>query len=241
MKAIILAAGSGRRIKIHKPKGMLNIASQPLSNYSIRNLRASGIKDITVVTGYHSEIYEKHFMFDADINLVYNPEYANSGSLYSLYVGIKDLDEDVIVLDSDILYNWDEFNDFIHNESRNAVFATNVPDGRTDACYVKTGYSDVLVKISKNINSLGIRPEESAWEHIGITKVSGHSLAEIRTYAEEKFLQAGDLQHEYDYAFESISTKFDVVKYKDYIWSEADDNQQLEYMVSVVYPKITLP
>ena len=37
MKAIILAAGSGRRLRIHKPKGMLNIGGKPLIEYSINN------------------------------------------------------------------------------------------------------------------------------------------------------------------------------------------------------------
>ena len=240
MKAIILAAGSGRRLKIHKPKGMLNIGSKHLIDYSIKNLRASGVERFTVVTGYQSEFYENHFIFDDDVNLVHNSEHANSGSLYSLYVGIKDEEEDVIILDSDILYNWEELNDFFNNPHRNAIFATNVPDGRTDACYVKTDYSDTLVKISKNMNTLGLRSEDPLWEHIGITKVSAIALSEIRAYAEEKFIESGDLQHEYDYAFESIDVKFKVLKYKDYIWAEADDNQQLQYMVSVVYPKITL-
>jgi len=241
MKAIILAAGSGRRLKIHKPKGMLNIGSKPLIDYSVKNLRASGIDRIKIVTGYQSEFYNKHYIFDDSVNLVHNREYANSGSLYSLYVGITDEDEDVVILDSDILYNWNEVNEFINSPHRNSIFATNVPEGRTDACYLKTDYSDTLVKISKNMNTLGLRGEDTLWEHIGITKVSGSALAEIRAYAEDKFLESGDLQHEYDYAFESIETKFNVLKYKDYIWAEADDNQQLQYMVSVVYPKITIP
>jgi choline kinase len=52
---IILAAGSGRRLKIHKPKGLLNIGAKPLIEYSIENLASAGVSEVYVVTGFASE------------------------------------------------------------------------------------------------------------------------------------------------------------------------------------------
>jgi choline kinase len=240
MKAIILAAGSGRRLRIHKPKGMLNIGGKPLIDYSINNLKRAGIEDILVVTGFKSELYENHFMFNENVNLIHNPEYANSGSLYSLYLALKHIGHtDVVVLDSDIIYNWDEFSQFIHAENKNAVFTTNVPDNRHDACYIESDLSDCLVKISKNINTIR-QTDDQPWEHIGIVKSSMQSIDELLKYAEDLFAKTGTIDHEYDYAFESIPTQYHIERYVDYVWSEVDDNEQLAYLSSVIYPKITL-
>jgi len=240
MKAIILAAGSGRRLRIHKPKGMLNIGGKPLIQHSINNLKRAGINEILIVTGFKSDIYENYFMFDENVNLIHNPEYGNSGSLYSLYLALKhSSNSDVVILDSDIIYNWDEFSEFIHSENKNSIFATNVPENRHDACYVETDLSEKLVKISKNINTIR-QSDDQPWEHIGIVKSSAKAASEIISYAESLIEKTGSIDHEYDYAFESIETQYHIEKYVDYVWTEVDDNEQLAYLSSVVYPKITL-
>ena len=241
MTGIILAAGSGRRLRIHKPKGMLNIGGKPLIDYSIKNLERVGVNEIFIITGFKSEVYEHHFLFRENVHLIHNSEYANCGSLYSLYLALKRIDDDVVILDSDILYNYDEFSEFMRADHSNSVLATNVPDGRHDACYCQSDLSDNLVKISKNIHYINLREDETPWEYIGITKCSRAALLQIRNYAENKFSSTGNLDHEYDYVFESIETPYRVLRYPDYVWSEADDNVQLEYMSSVVYPKITIP
>jgi choline kinase len=241
MTGIILAAGSGRRLRIHKPKGMLNIGGRPLIEYSIRNLIKAGVENIIVVTGYKSEIYEEHFMFDDRINLVHNPEYANCGSLQSLYIGLQRVEnDDVVILDSDIIYNWDEFSEFMQDDHMSALLATDVPEGRHDACYIKSDLSDNLEKVSKNINYVNLKEDETPWEYIGITKSSKQSVPLLIKYAENLFSATGHLDHEYDYAFESINEKYKILRYPEYIWSEADDNIQLEHMTSIIYPKITL-
>ena len=241
MTGIILAAGSGRRLRIHKPKGMLNIGGKPLIEYSIKNLVKAGVNNIIIVTGFKSEVYEEWFMFDDRVNLVHNPEYANCGSLYSLYIGLKRAEnDDVVILDSDIIYNWDEFSEFMQDKHKNSMLATNVPEGRHDACYIKTDLSDNLEKVSKNINYVNLKEDEKSWEYIGITKSSAQSIPLIIDYADNLFSSTGNLDHEYDYAFESIDQKYKVLRYLDYIWTEADDNIQLDYMTSIIYPKITL-
>ena len=240
MKAIILAAGSGKRIKIHKPKGFINIAGKYLIDYSIDNLLKIGVSEIIIVTGYYNEMYKNYFNSNEKVRLIFNPEYSSSGSLHSLYLALKDIDkdEDLVILDSDILYNWNEFENFINSNYTNSILATNVNDDRNDACYIETDISDNLIKISKNINCVSF--DGNPWEYIGITKTSKDSIQMLIDYTEDKYKITGNIDHEYDYAFESIDLKYKVLRYPDYIWSEADDNFQLQYMINIVYPKITL-
>jgi choline kinase len=243
---IILAAGSGRRLKIHKPKGLLNIGGKPLIDYSLDNLRDAGVYNVILVTGFASDAYEnyftEHYQGDTKVTLVHNPEWQACGSLYSLYIGLQNIKDkqDVVILDSDILYNRDEFLDFMQRPERDAVLATNVPEGRHDACFIQEDFGGNLLKVSKNLNTLGLKDTDELWEYIGITQSSWESLPMLRRYAREKFDDTGSIDHEYDYAFESINRKYKVIRYRDYIWSEADDNAQLQHMITNTYPKISL-
>ena len=55
MKAILLAAGEGSRLRpytIDKPKPMIRAANKPIAHYCVEALVANGVKDITFVLGY---------------------------------------------------------------------------------------------------------------------------------------------------------------------------------------------
>jgi choline kinase len=248
MIAIILAAGSGKRLQINKPKGMLNIGNQPLIKYSLDCLTRSQLIDkIYMVTGFYGSKYDqylKNLESEVPIVTVHNPKFENSGSLYSLYLALKELksaneNDDIVILDSDILYDFDQFLSFLSYANDNCIMATNVPDGRYDACYVEIDDKGLLKKISKNINYV-VPEQEIYWEHIGIVKSSAASLAHLRQYCETVFEANDTLNHDYDYAFESVPHDYKVVKYLDYLWSEVDDNTQLDYMISNVYPKLNI-
>ncbi len=58
MKAVILAAGEGRRLKPltnRRPKPMLSVAGKPLLEYVIEATREAGIDDIVLVVGYRRD------------------------------------------------------------------------------------------------------------------------------------------------------------------------------------------
>lgn len=64
MKAVILAAGKGKRMRelTHElPKPMLRVQGKPILEHIIAGIAAAGIHDIFIVTGWRSEVIEKHF------------------------------------------------------------------------------------------------------------------------------------------------------------------------------------
>ena len=57
MKAVILAAGEGKRLKPFTetmPKVMLPVANKPILEYVIDSLTTNGIEEIIIVVGYKS-------------------------------------------------------------------------------------------------------------------------------------------------------------------------------------------
>ncbi|MEW6328723.1 MAG: bifunctional sugar-1-phosphate nucleotidylyltransferase/acetyltransferase [Candidatus Micrarchaeota archaeon] len=64
MKAIVLAAGEGKRLRplTHtRPKCMIHVAGKPILERVLGNLREAGIREATVVVGYMKERVMKHF------------------------------------------------------------------------------------------------------------------------------------------------------------------------------------
>jgi choline kinase/ubiquinone/menaquinone biosynthesis C-methylase UbiE len=102
MKAIILAAGEGKRFgqsKVNKPKCLMEVGESTLLNIQIDTLYECGINDIVMVRGY-----EKNKIDIPGIRYYDNDEYKETKVLYSLFKAEEELNEDVLVLYSDIYY-----------------------------------------------------------------------------------------------------------------------------------------
>lgn len=64
MKAVILAAGKGTRMREltnELPKPMLRVQDKPILEHILQGLVAAGIRDIFVVTGFRAEVIERYF------------------------------------------------------------------------------------------------------------------------------------------------------------------------------------
>jgi len=102
MNAIIIAAGSGKRINkdLKKiPKSLVKVNEKPIIEYQISVLKQAGIEDIFVITGPYSET----FYFDK-IKYVKDQNYVQHDILGSLMEANNFLKNDVLVLYSDIIF-----------------------------------------------------------------------------------------------------------------------------------------
>src|SRR5437016_4519546 len=64
MKAVILAAGKGTRMKEltnEVPKPMLEVEGKPILEHILGGIIAAGIKEIFIVTGFRAEVIERYF------------------------------------------------------------------------------------------------------------------------------------------------------------------------------------
>src|SRR5512134_902721 len=64
MKAVILAAGKGTRMKDltnELPKPMLKVHGRPILEHILDGLIAAGIREIFIVTGYRADVIEDYF------------------------------------------------------------------------------------------------------------------------------------------------------------------------------------
>ncbi len=110
-RAVILAAGRGKRLgATHDgPKAMLRFGGRSLMQRHLDGLRACGVADITVVTGYEEARLRDHVAsFDAAVRFVGNPHFTE-GSLVSLDCAYEVLvsGQPVVLMDADVIYERD--------------------------------------------------------------------------------------------------------------------------------------
>lgn len=127
--AIILAAGFGMRmvpINMDTPKALLEVRGERLIERLIRQLKAAGIEDISVVVGFMKESFE-YLIDEFGVRLIVNSEYTAKNNLHSLKMALKYISNSYI-LPADLwcaenpfrrreLYSWYMVSDFLTEES----------------------------------------------------------------------------------------------------------------------------
>jgi L-glutamine-phosphate cytidylyltransferase len=101
MKAIILAAGRGKRLYPYtesKPKCQLILNGRTLLDWQMGALRHCGISDICIVKGHGSET------IPVNIRSYLNPEYDTTNMVASLFCASTEIYGECLVCYSDILY-----------------------------------------------------------------------------------------------------------------------------------------
>lgn len=108
MKAIILAAGVGKRLGQFlkdEPKCLIKFNRRSLLKRLVDDLSMFGVTNIIVVVGYRKEkIFDELRNVNDEINVKYvvNDDY-KIGSIISLWKARSELDDDVIIMDADVL------------------------------------------------------------------------------------------------------------------------------------------
>jgi choline kinase len=104
MKAIILAAGRGSRMKDlteERPKCLVELRGKALLNWQLEALRAAGISNIAIVTGYKRELLANRGLIE-----FHNARWAETNMVSSLACAQEWLQaEQCVVSYSDIFYS----------------------------------------------------------------------------------------------------------------------------------------
>ena len=106
MRGIILAAGKGSRLNGtlgDKPKCLLRVGGRTLVSRQIETLLAAGISDIAVVVGCQAAEVQREC--GRDITYIENARFAQTNSLYSLWLARPLLVDGFVVMNCDVLFH----------------------------------------------------------------------------------------------------------------------------------------
>ena len=108
MRAVILAAGVGRRLGHDKPKVLLEFSGRNLLERHLAILAALGVADVVIGIGHEALAIERALgaLGQTDVSTVYNPDY-EQGSILTLWCVREALTAGgpVLLMDGDVLYD----------------------------------------------------------------------------------------------------------------------------------------
>lgn len=182
MKAIILAAGKGTRLgKYTKdmPKCMLKFNGKTLIERQVETLRLCGISDITIVKGYMPNKIKAR-----GVKYYINKNYADTNMVESLFIAEKEMNDDLIVCYSDILYQKDVIKKVIHSQAEIGVAVDSDywdywsarlddPQSDTESLVIKNGNITELGETNCDIEKAKVR-------YVGIIKFSKKGIENLK-------------------------------------------------------------
>jgi len=112
MQALMLAAGMGCRMGDHTgalAKCMIRINGQTLLERAVEALKLAGISKMVIVVGWNSTQLKKTIQSSIngmELEFIYNPDYATTNNIYSLYLAREQLGrDDTILMESDLVFD----------------------------------------------------------------------------------------------------------------------------------------
>ncbi|TVM15335.1 phosphocholine cytidylyltransferase family protein [Oceanidesulfovibrio indonesiensis] len=171
MRAVILAAGVGSRLGRPFPKALSILPTgETIMGRQIRLFREAGIREVVVVVGFKKTlIMEQH----PNAYYRYNPVYYITNTSKSLLCAIEDLDDDVLWVNGDVVFDPGVIAGVI-DADHNVIAVDRKKCGDEEVKY-RTNGSGTIIAISKTI-------ENGEGEAVGVNKVlAAHVPALVRS------------------------------------------------------------
>ncbi len=141
MKAVILAAGVGKRlweVTQHRPKCLIEIGGRTLLHRYLASLRSVGIHQADIVVGYKQEMIRAAVAANdcgVRVSFLVNEQF-HRGSISSLWIARTSLDDDVIVMDADVLFHQEILRRLVESPHGNALLMDDTVKQTGEECMV---------------------------------------------------------------------------------------------------------
>lgn len=228
MKAMILNSGIGERMRPftnENPKCLTKLNGITILEHELESLLYYGLKDIIITTGPFEEKIKdivKEKFSQLNVTYVKNPKYDSTNYIYSMWLTKDLIDDDVLLLHGDMVFEEELLGRLLGEEQRTCVLINNKSEppkkdfkGRIENNFVKEIGVNVFGK-----NAFFLPP---------VYKFSKEDfmllLEEI-----EKFVKIGDVNVYAEEAFNKISDKIKLkpVYYGSEFCMEIDDFNDLQ-------------
>jgi choline kinase len=190
LKAIILAAGEGTRLRpytLDRPKCLVEVDGQSLLDRQLAVLGTEAIEHIVLIGGYRVEMLERH-----SIELRMNPRYAETNMVWTLFCAEDDLQGEVLLCYGDIVYSQEILRALLESNADIAVaidldwesyWRARNEDPLEDAETLKLGPDGRILEIGQQPTSLS----EIEGQYMGLMKFSAKGAQLLKkTFHEAK-------------------------------------------------------
>ena len=233
MKAIILAAGKGTRLDgaAVKPKCLVDVGGSTLLHRQIDTLRSLDVREIVVVVGFGAASIREEC--DDGISFVENAKFAETSSLYSLWLAREHLSDGFVVLNSDVLFHPQMLADLLGSNHPDALLISDTdPNPLGDEEMKIKVRNELVIDISKEID-----PRDADGENVGIVKFGAAGAKVLVQYmndliangAKKEWAPRAFLEYAQHHPLHALSTG-------GLPWIEIDFPQDYQRAVSEIFP-----
>jgi choline kinase len=205
MQAIILAAGLSKRLRPltdSTPKCLLKIGAKTILEMTIDNVLRNDINDFVMVTGFRENMIKDYIMKKypgLDIQYLTNPDYENNNNSYSLWMAKEKVSGDCILLDSDILFDYQIVSKLLHSENENYLAVNTKHKLGEEEIKVIVDSSNKIIHIGKDVN-----PLKSYGESIGIERFSANFFKKLGKVLDRKVVAENNVNEFYEASFQEL-------------------------------------
>ncbi|MDE2860750.1 MAG: phosphocholine cytidylyltransferase family protein [Chloroflexota bacterium] len=127
MKAVILAAGQGSRLRPltdRLPKCLVPMYRRPMIEYQMEYLDRAGFRECVIVVGYLGDMIRRRIgsrFGRINVKYVTNEIYDRTNNIYSLWLARSELNDDVLLLEGDLVYEYGLLQDVLRSRSLNVA------------------------------------------------------------------------------------------------------------------------
>lgn len=236
MKAIILAAGMGSRLKeltSNIPKCMIEVNGESLIKRLLKILIKYKVNDVVLVVGYKSEVlidYISKLELDIKVTYIYNKEYNTTNNIYSLFLAKPEiLKEDILLLESDLIFDEQVIEKLVSSPENNLAVVSSYKHWMDGTC--------VEIDEKKNItnfifsNDFNFNFTDKLYKTVNIYKFS---LDFMKSYIIllETYLKIKDKKDYYETIFRYLiqirPKELKALVLENEKWYEIDNKEDLE-------------
>jgi choline kinase len=241
MKAVILAAGMGTRIRsVHgeRPKCLIAAGDQAILDHQLEALSMAGVSDVAIVVGYEKEQIINHVGARYDhiglhIDFIENRAFESTNNIYSLWVARDWLrDDSFICLNADVLFEPEILESTMQSTAQISMIVD--PAWRDETMKVIISDNRVI-RMSKKICR-----EEFNGTYIGITSFR-RSIQKQFFRKMSRLICAGRVNEFFNVAVQELADEGVRVGFTTtagLAWAEIDDPLDLTFAQQHVFPQL---
>lgn len=241
MKAVILAAGQGTRIRsVHgeHPKCLIEVDGSTILDHQLEALSLAGISDIAIAVGYEKEqiishVRAKTLTNNQQIHFIENSAFAITNNIYSLWLALDWLRGDsFIVLNADVIFDPEILQSAVRPYAPISMIVDPLWRDETMKVIIE---GDRVIEMSKKLSR-----DEFSGTYIGITAFS-KSIQNQFFLKMNKLIGSGRVSDFFNIAVQQLADEGVFVGFtstEGLAWAEIDDPVDLTFAQRNVFPQL---
>ena len=238
MKAIILAAGFGKRLQPitnTMPKSMVPVKGTPLIVRSMDKIASLDVDEFILVTGHMADYIRTHLgesYHGIPIRYVENKDYETTNNIYSLWMAAASIEDDVYLFECDLIYSMQLIQALAASHDDCGIVTSHFNSATMDG-------SVIQIDNQENAVNLYLKKEQSpAFDYsdkrktVNIYRFSAGFWTKAMVPALDREISAGNVNSYYELVLKDIMRSgrwsMKVINVPESYWCEVDDIDDLK-------------